>query len=178
MQLLKSLYTKVTEPCGKISVDLLPLLARIAFALVLLGYFWNSAVTKLGEGFGGLFSLDLNAYVQMFPKAMEAAGYDPAGLTIIHKLIAMLGTWAEFVLPLLIVIGLFTRLAALGMAAFVAVQTFVDIKGHGAEFGSWFNNQSGELIADQRVMWYLLFAILIVKGAGLLSLDRVLKIDE
>ena len=133
-------------------------------------------MTKLGDGVMGIFVLNPNAYFQMFPKAMEAAGFDPSALSVIHKLIALAGTWGEFILPALILLGLFSRLAGLGMMVFVAVQTYVDITGHGAEFGAWFNNQSGELIADQRLLWYLLFAILVIKGGGLLSVDRALKI--
>jgi len=153
----------------------LPTLARFAFAAILLKYFWGSAMTKLGTGLGGLFSLDPNGYVQIFPKKMEMLGYDPAGLNIIYKLIAVLGTWAEFILPALILIGLLTRFAAVGMIGFVIVQTWVDVTGHGAKIGSWFNNASGELIADQRLLWFMVFAILIVKGAGPLSVDRLLK---
>ncbi|GHA40229.1 hypothetical protein GCM10008927_00400 [Amylibacter ulvae] len=153
----------------------LPTFARFIFAATLLMYFWKSAATKLGEGFSGLFALDPNGYVQIFPKAMEAVGYDPSQLGFIYKLIAIAGTWAELILPLFIVLGLFTRLAALGMMGFVAVQTLVDVTGHGAKFGGWFNNQSGELIADQRLFWYLLFATLLIKGAGPISLDRFCK---
>jgi putative oxidoreductase len=153
----------------------IPTLARFAFVAILLKYFWGSAMTKLGTGIGGLFALDPNGYVQIFPKKMEMLGYDPAGLSIIHKLIAIAGTWAEFILPALILIGLFTRLAALGMIGFVTVQTLVDVTGHGAKIGSWFNNASGDLIADQRLLWFTLFAIMIVKGAGPLSLDRMFK---
>jgi putative oxidoreductase len=153
----------------------LPTLARFAFAAVLLKYFWGSAATKLGDGVGGLFNLDPNGYVQIFPKKMEMLGYDPSGLNIIYKLIAVLGTWSEFILPALILVGLFTRLAALGMFGFVIVQTFVDVTAHGAKLGSWFNNSSAELIADQRLLWFVLFATLVVKGAGPLSLDRLMK---
>lgn len=153
----------------------LPTLARFSFAAVLLMYFWKSAKTKLGDGIGGLFSLDPNGYVQIFPQKLEELGYDPSGLNIVYKLIAILGTWAEFILPALILIGLFTRLAALGMIGFVAVQTFVDVTGHGAKIGQWFNNASGELIADQRLLWFVIFAIMIIKGAGPFSVDRLLK---
>ena len=177
METIRNLNAKFTAPLHKIPDDILPLLARIAFMLVLLKYFWGSAMTKLGDGIGGIFALNPNAYFQMFPKAMEAANFDPSGLSVVHKLIAIAGTWGEFILPALIVLGLFSRLAGVGMAVFVAVQTYVDVTGHGADFGGWFNSQSGELIADQRLMWYLLFAILIVKGGGLLSVDRALKIN-
>ncbi|GLQ34103.1 hypothetical protein GCM10007939_03860 [Amylibacter marinus] len=153
----------------------LPTLARFAFVAVLLQYFWKSAQTKLGNGITGLFNLDPNGYVQIFPKKLEALGYDPSGLGIIYKLIAIFGTWAEFILPALILIGLFTRLAALGMIGFVTVQTIVDVTGHGAKIGQWFNNSSGELIADQRLLWFVVLITLVVKGAGPISLDRLLK---
>lgn len=154
-----------------------PTLARFTFAAVLLKYFWGSAMTKLGSGIGGLFNLDPNGYVQIFPKKMEMLGYDPSGLSIIYKLIAILGTWSEFILPALILVGLFTRLAALGMFGFVIVQTYVDVDvtAHGAELGSWFKNSSAELIADQRLLRFVLFATLVIKGAGPLSLDRLIK---
>ena len=34
---------------------LLPTLARLVFAAVLLGYFWASGLTKLGDGLTGIF---------------------------------------------------------------------------------------------------------------------------
>ena len=92
---------------------LVPTLARLVFAAVLCGYFWKSAYTKLGDGLFGFLSPSLGAYVQVFPKAMEAANYNPGELTILHTLVVLAGTWAEFILPLLIVIGLLTRLASL-----------------------------------------------------------------
>lgn len=156
----------------------LPILARFVFAAVLFMYFWNSALTKLGDGFFGFLSPSLNAYAQIFPKAMEAAGYDPSGLSGFHWLVAVAGTWAEFILPVLIVIGLFTRLAALGMIGFVFVQSFVDITGHGVggkDLGAWFDGPSGSLIMDQRTLWLVPLLILVSLGAGPLSLDRVLK---
>lgn len=150
---------------------LLPSLARLVFAAVLLAYFWASGLTKVGEG---LFSPSLGAYAQIFPKAMEAAGFDPSQLSAFHTLVVLAGTWAEFLLPLLIVLGLVTRLAALGMMGFVAVQSATDIWGYGAAFGAWFDAASDAVIADQRALWFLLLVVLVVKGAGPLSLDRLL----
>ena len=156
----------------------LPTLARFAFAAVLLFYFWNSARTKLGDGVFGFMSPSDNAYIQIFPKKVEALGYDTSQLGAFEWLVAVAGTWAEFILPLLIVIGLFTRLAALGMVGFVIVQSIVDITGHGVggkDLGAWFDGPSNALILDQRLMWMVVFAILFVKGAGPLSLDKVLS---
>ncbi len=114
----------------------------------------------------------------MFPKTVEALGYDTSQLNAFHWLVAVDGTIAEFILPLLIIIGLLTRLAAIGMTGFVFVQTIEDVYGRGVagkDIGGWFNGPSNALILDQRLMWVLLLAILIVKGAGPLSVDRMLS---
>lgn len=153
---------------------LLPTLARVIFAGVFLMYFWNSAMTKVG----GLFTPSLGAYAQIFPKAMEAAGYDASQMTAFHTAVVLAGTWAEFLLPGLILIGLFTRIAAIGMIGFVTVQSYVDITGHGlgaADIGSWFDNQASALIVDQRALWIFLLLVMVVRGAGPFSLDRLLK---
>lgn len=156
----------------------LPLFARFTFAAVLLMYFWNSAVTKLGDGIFGFLSPSLNAYIQIFPAKTEAVGYDIAGFGWFDWLVVTSGTLAEFILPLLIIIGLFTRLAALGMIGFVLVQSIVDVTGHGvggADLGGWFDGASGSLIMDQRLLWVTLFVTLIIKGAGAVSIDAVLR---
>ncbi|GGA24932.1 DoxX family protein [Neptunicoccus cionae] len=156
----------------------LPTLARFSFAAVLLFYFWNSAFTKTGAGFFGFLSPTENAYIQIFPKKFEAAGYDISQMGAFEWLVAVAGTTAEFLLPFLILIGLFTRLAALGMVGFVVVQSLVDIYGHGvggATLGAWFDGPSNSLILDQRLIWILLLAVLFVKGAGPISLDRLLR---
>ena len=159
------------------SAWLLPTLARLVFAGTLLVYFWKSAATKLGDGLFGFLNPSVGAYAQIFPKAMEAAGYDPAQLSVLHTLIVIAGTWGEFLLPLMIVVGLLTRLAALGMIGFVIVQSFVDVTGHGVagrDLGTWFDSASGSLIIDQRSFWMFLFIVILLKGAGPFSLDRYL----
>ena len=156
---------------------LVPTLARLVFAGVLLVYFWHSALTKLGAGLFGFLHPSIGAYAQIFPRAFEAAGYDSAQLSAIQHLVALAGMWAEFTLPLLITIGLATRLAALAMIGFVAVQSYVDIFGHGIgaqDVGRWFDGDSGALIADQRAFWLTLLAVLVLRGAGPFSADRLL----
>jgi hypothetical protein len=90
----------------------------------------------------------------------------------------LFGTWAEFILPALVVLGLFTRIAALGMIGFVIVLTWVDIMGHGAgpeTIGAWFNNTSGDAILDQRAFWLFLLIVLVLRGGGPLSLDALVS---
>ena len=152
----------------------LPTLARATFAAVLLRYFWASALTKLD----GPLTPSVGGFAQIYPRAMEAAGYDAAALGLLPKLVVLAGAWAELVLPTLLVLGLFTRLAALGMAGFVVVQSLTDVIGHMADattIGAWFDRTSDALILDQRTFWLLLLVTLILKGAGPLSLDRGLR---
>jgi putative oxidoreductase len=173
MTLLQSLYATFERFLETVLTPLLPILARLVFALVLLIYFWKSALTKLGPGlFGWLFPGD-GAYVQIFPRAMEAVSYDSGQLSAWHWAVAVLGMWAEFVLPALIVLGLLTRLAALAMIGFILVQTATDIVAHGATPGAWLDAASDAVILDQRSLWILLLLILVARGGGLLSLDRL-----
>jgi len=159
---------------------LLPTLARVLFAAILLMYFWVSGLTKLGDGIVGIFLPSTGAYVQIFPRMMEAVGYDATQFSLLHKLVILGGTWAEFILPALIVLGLFTRLAALGMIGFIAVQSLTDLYGHGgwvdpAVLGGWFDRFPNGIILDQRALWVLLLLVLVMKGAGPLSFDRALR---
>jgi putative oxidoreductase len=155
---------------------ILPSLARFVFAAVLFVYYWNSGLTKLGDGIFGIFNPSLGAYAQIFPRAMEAVGYDSSQLGLFHWAVVFGGTVAEFVLPILIVIGLMTRLAALGMIGFVIIQSLTDIVGHGvdaATVGFWFDRFSDAYIMDQRAFWVFTLLVLVVKGAGPLSVDRL-----
>lgn len=150
--------------------------ARFVFASVLLVFFLNSGLTKIGDD--GIFSISDGAYIQILPTVFEAHDYDSSEIaTIPWGLIVAAGTWAEFILPVLVVLGLFTRLAALGMVVFVGVQTWVDISFHGADattVGALFDRISNSLIADQRLLWLFPLVYLIVKGAGCISLDALL----
>ncbi|MGB3315961.1 MAG: DoxX family membrane protein [Albidovulum sp.] len=172
-----ALYDRFANGLSRLAPAALPTLARLTFAAVLLIYFWNSARTKFGDGFAGLFTPSDGAYYQIFPKVIEAAGYDFSQLTAFHWAVVMAGTWAEVLLPLLIIVGLFTRFAALGMIGFVIVQSLTDVLGHGVggdDLGRWFDVASGSLILDQRALWVTLLLTLVLMGAGPLSLDRFL----
>lgn len=179
MTALITLHNAVFAAIERHAYAILPLTARLLFAAILLMYFWISALTKLGDGLLGLFTPSDGAYVQIFPRAMEAVTYDSSQLGLYHWAVALAGTWAEFILPLLIVLGLLTRLSALGMIVFVVIQSVTDIVGHGAtdakSLGAWFDKDPSAMILDQRALWILLLLVLVVKGAGPLSLDRLLS---
>ena len=170
MNALVSTYASLTDRLDKLSDLLVPTLARLVFAAVLLVYYWNSAGLKID---GSIFSPSAGAFGQIFPKAAEAVLYDITQLNVFQRLVIFAGTVAEYVLPALIILGLFTRMAALGTIGFIWVQTIVDVTGHGVKLGSLFDNNIG--LVDQRVMWSFLLLVLVFKGAGALSLDAILR---
>ena len=155
----------------------LGLAARFVFAGVLFFYLYNSALTKVGDGVLGFFSIQDNAYFQILPSVVERFDYDASQVPFFpYDIIVAAGTYSEFILPVLIVIGLFTRVAALGMIGFVAVQSFVDIAFHGADektIGALFDRFSDSVIVDQRSLWVFLLIYLVIRGPGLLSLDAL-----
>jgi putative oxidoreductase len=178
MNSLRDLYDRLAAALDRAAPDLLPPAARLVFAGVLTMYFWQSAGTKIGPGVLGFLQPTDGAYGQIFPRTFDAVGFDSSQLNLFHWAVATAGLCTEYLLPLLIVVGLFTRLAALGMIGFVAVQSMTDVFGHGIggdDRGRWFDAASGSLIADQRALWILLLVVLVLHGAGNLSLDRLLR---
>lgn len=134
-------------------------------------------MTKLGDGPAGLLNPTVGAYAQIFPRAMERAGFDASQMATWQHGIVLMGSWAELLLPLLLLIGLATRLAALGMIGFVIVQTATDLVGHGAlndpaALGAWFDRAPDAPILDQRLLWVALLSVPAVLGGGPLSVDR------
>ena len=154
------------------------LTARLVFLAVLFFYFLNSAKTKVGDGIAGFFQIRSGAYFQILTEAgLANYDFDTDKVPFWGDLVVFLGTYSEFILPALIVLGLFTRIAAIGMAIFVLVQSWVDINFHGidqATRGMLFDRDSASLVMDQRTLWLFLLMVLAIKGAGAFSLDRLL----
>lgn len=157
----------------------LGLAARLVFISVLGLYYYNSGLTKLGDGILGFIAPSTGAFGQILPPLLDAAGYDTSAIPFFPwHIIVIAGTWAEFLLPLMILLGLFTRIAALGMIGFVVVQSYVDVVFHGLEakfIGSMFDRFPDAIIFDQRLLWIFVLVVLVVKGAGKISLDQLLS---
>jgi putative oxidoreductase len=150
------------------------LTARFIFAAVLWPYYLNSALTKPGMGPLGVFSPGAGAFAQIIPAIAEAHSYDPGAIAFFPwHIIVIAGTLAEFVLPILIVLGVATRLAALGMVGFIAVQSLVDIYAHGAMPGALFDGDPASVL-DQRVLWIFPLVVLVAIGGGRFAFDRLL----
>ena len=166
---------RLTDQLNTVEYAVMPTLSRLTFARVLLLYFWNSGMIKLGDWLFGFFTPRSGTYAQIFPKAFEVIGYDITQLTVFHWAVVTSGTIAEFVLPLQIVVGLLTRLSSMAMIVFIVVKSLTDKYGHGGNLGAWFNKVSSELITDQRAFWIFVLLLLVFKGAGPVSLDRFFK---
>lgn len=125
-----------------ISADLIALACRLSIA----GVFWLSGRTKVE----GWFTLTDTTFL-LFRQ-------DYALPVIPPEWAAYLATTAEHVLPVLLVLGLFTRVAALGVLAMTAViQLFVYPSG-------W----------PTHLSWAAPMLYLLGRGPGRWSLDRVI----
>ncbi len=175
---LMSLYSGVFGALERLTNGwFMGLAARLAFSSALMLFFLNSAATKVGSGFPGSLIPTTNAYAQMLPPIAEQYGYNADKIpTFPYALIVYGGTYAEFILPVLILVGLFTRAASLAMIGFIAVMTYVDINFHGLDaksIGAFFDRFQDSAIADQRLLWCIPLIYLLLKGPGLLSLDAI-----
>lgn len=116
---------------------------------VLAGIFWRSARTKVEEG--SWFSISDTTYF------LFAEEY--SGVPLPSDLAAVLATASEHVFPILLVLGLFTRLSALALLGMtMVIQIFVYPE-------AWWPVHS---------LWAALALILIMRGAGSISLDAPL----
>lgn len=124
--------------------NLLTLLARLAIA----GVFLQSGRTKVD----GLLTVSDSTY-SLFSEEYQVPLLPP-------QLAAQLATYAEHLLPLLLVLGLFTRVSALGLLAMTAViQLFVYPD-------AW----------TTHLVWVVPMLLLVSRGGGAYSLDRRLGI--
>jgi putative oxidoreductase len=176
-QSLKGLYDRaVIAVEQRLDTWFLGFAARLVFAAVLLPHYLNSALTK----FDGIFSISDSAYYQIALPAVDAAGGDVSAVSFLPwGLMVMFGSYGEAILPLLVVAGLFTRIAALGMIGFILVQSLTDILVHkvdAATIGALFDRFPDSIILDQRLLWIFPLLYLAIKGAGLLSLDKILSV--
>jgi len=128
---------------GKIPEALSLLLVRFALATP----FWFSARTKVEEG----SFITMN---DVQPLLFENEFGMPFPETT-----ALIATWAEHILPILIVLGLFTRIGASGLMVMTAVIQFFVFPD------AW----------PTHILWAALALTLIVRGGGSLTLDNLLS---
>jgi putative oxidoreductase len=148
LQALTQPYDRFTAwLSGTMPEAIMLLFVRIALA----GIFWRSGRTKVEEG--SLLTVSENTLYQFADDPFNKLPLLPP------EFAAHLTTYAEHALPILLLIGLFTRLSALallGMTMVIQLFIFPD---------AWWPVHS---------LWVALALALIVRGGGGLSLDGLL----
>lgn len=144
-QRLRCHWSSLVENLQKsVSDSLLSLVARLSIASI----FLMSARTKVD----GFLTIKSNTY-ELFHMEYDLPLISPV-------LAAQIATYAEHIFPLLLILGLFTRLSALALLVMVLViQVFVYPD-------AWATHLS----------WGGLLLLVIGRGAGLISLDRIMAI--
>jgi putative oxidoreductase len=114
--------------------------------IVLAGIFWRSGRSKLVEG----------SWLTISDTTRELFGSEYAGVPLSPDLAMIAATTAEHLFPVLLVIGLFTRLSALALLVMtLVIQIFVYPE-------AWWSVHS---------LWAALALILIMQGSGIFALD-------
>ncbi|MEP3421405.1 MAG: DoxX family protein [Erythrobacter sp.] len=147
---LVSLWNRITGILSGTTVESIVLfLARIALA----GIFWRSYETKVEDG--TWFKID---EVQYFLFENEFAG-----LPLSPDLAVPMATYAEFLFPVLLVLGLFSRFSAAALAVMaLVIQIFVfPTMDH---FFGW------------AITILALAGIIISRGPGVIGIDKVLSL--
>jgi putative oxidoreductase len=125
----------------RIPYSLVALVARLAVASV----FWRSGQTKVD----GLFHLSDNTFY-LFREEYKVPLLPP-------DLAAYMATTAEHVFPVLLVLGLASRLSALALMGMTAViQIFVYPDG-------W----------PEHILWFALLLLILARGPGAIALDHL-----
>ena len=121
------------------------LFVRISLA----GIFWRSGRTKVEEG----------SWLSVSDTAIFLFEEEYKGVPLPPEFAAYMATYAEHLFPVLLVIGLFTRLSALALLGMtMVIQIFVYPE-------AWWS---------VHMIWVALALILIIRGGGSLSLDQLL----
>jgi putative oxidoreductase len=85
---------------------------------------------------------------------------------------------AGAVLPVLLVLGLATRIAAFGMIGLIAMTVVIDIFARSAPpevIGALSDASPHDPISDLRLLWITVLAVPAVLGGGGLSLDALIR---
>lgn len=141
-----NLYDRMAALLGSGVVQNLTLLFT---RVVLAGVFWRSGRTKVDDG--SWFSISDNTYF-LFQEEYK-------GVPLPSDLAAVMATVSEHLFPILLVIGLFTRLSALallGMTLVIQIFVYPD---------AWWQVHS---------LWVAMALALIARGGGSISLDAPL----
>lgn len=130
---------------SKLSEGIALLVLRVAFA----GIFWRSGRTKIAEG----------SWITISDTTTALFRDEYAGVPLPPEIAAVAAATGEHLFPILLVVGLATRLSAVALLAMTAViQLFVFPD-------AWWPVHS---------LWVAMALVLIARGGGLFSVDQLL----
>ncbi|MEO8141193.1 MAG: DoxX family protein [Sphingomicrobium sp.] len=139
-------YDRVTIAlAGKIGEGISLLFLRVVFA----GIFWRSGRTKIEEG----------SWITISDTAKFLFSEEYSGVPLPPELAAVAATTAEHLFPVLLLIGLATRLSAAALLVMTLVIQFFVYPD------AWWTVHS---------LWVAMALVLIVRGGGQLSVDALL----
>jgi putative oxidoreductase len=146
MNVITAPYNRAVAMLSAPWIDAVMLLfVRISLA----GIFWRSGRTKVDEG----------SWLSVSDTAIFLFEEEYKGVPLPAEFAAYMATYAEHLFPVLLVIGLFTRLSALALLGMtMVIQIFVYPE-------AWWS---------VHMIWVALALVLIVRGGGSLSLDALL----
>ncbi|MEO0440150.1 MAG: DoxX family protein [Pseudomonadota bacterium] len=141
--MMKLINRAINMVSGAVPEAIALLFTRVALA----GIFWRSARTKVEEG----------TWLQMSDTTVFLF-QEEYGMPF-PEITGLIATYAEHFLPILVVLGLFTRVGAAGLLVMTLVIQFFVYPD------AWWVTH---------IVWVALAGILIVRGGGLFSVDRLL----
>jgi len=148
--------------CAPLNLFLKPVLL-LGFRLYVAYVFFKSGLTKVDDSF---MVTDTTLYL-----------FEEYNVPLLPSdVAAYLATYAELILPILLVIGLFTRPAALGLFILnaVAANAFLQAEYHTNVAGTtlkWLEHPGDW----QHVLWGVMLAVIFTFGPGALSLDKLIS---
>ena len=153
--LLITAWNRYNQLCAKLPEALVLLAARIAIASV----FWRSAQTKIS----GWSFLDQSwEFFNVTDSTFSLFRYEYALPLLPYKLAAYAGTTVEFFMPVLLVIGLGTRFAALALLTMTCVIQLLVYPE------AW----------PVHIQWCALLLALLRWGGGAFSFDALLRFNQ
>jgi putative oxidoreductase len=148
MNTLKQLFLPISQLYQNVAlkVSLLEPVALLAARFYVGWAFFASGLTKLKDWDSTLFLFEEEYQVPILP----------------FELAAYLGTAAEIILPILLVMGLTSRFAALGLF-FVNIVAVISLE------------EIAPVAYSQHVLWGVLLAQVVIFSGGRFTIDRLIK---
>jgi putative oxidoreductase len=146
---MNAITTPYNRAVAVLSTPLIEVLTLLFVRASLAGIFWRSGRTKVDEG----------SWLSVSDTAKLLFQEEYKNVPLPAEFAAYLATYAEHVFPILLVIGLLTRISALALLTMtMVIQIFVYPE-------AWWS---------VHMIWVALALVLIVRGGGALSLDALL----